>query len=96
MDVDTLRFPGVSPDAASLLVERGVAGVGIDTASIDPGFDTAFRTHQVLGAANVFNLENLTTVTDLPAIGFVVVALPMKISGGTGGPARVVAIVERP
>lgn len=96
MDVDTLHFPGVSPDAASLLVERGVAGVGIDTASIDPGFDTAFRTHQVLGAANVFNLENLTAVADLPAIGFVVVAMPMKISGGTGGPARVVAIVERP
>ena len=70
------------------------AGVGIDTASIDPGEDTGFAAHQVLGAANIFNLENLTAVADLPARGFTVMALPMKIAGGTGGPARVVARID--
>lgn len=93
MDVATLHFPGVSPDAARLLVDRGVAGVGIDTASIDPGSDTGFSTHQVLAAAGLFNLENLTNLAGLPDQGFVVLAMPMKIAGGTGGPARVVAQV---
>ncbi len=93
-DVATLHFPGVSPEAAAVLVDRGVAGVGIDTASIDPGEDTGFAAHQVLGAANIFNLENLTAVADLPARGFTVMALPMKITGGTGGPARVVALID--
>ncbi|MGD8328198.1 MAG: cyclase family protein [Acidobacteriota bacterium] len=94
-DVTSLHFPGVSPEAAALLVERGVAGVGLDTASIDYGPSTDFRTHQVLGAANVFNLENLTNIDDLPETGFGIIALPMKIQEGTGGPTRVVAVVPR-
>ena len=93
MDVATLHFPGVSPEAAKLLAERSVAGVGIDTASIDPGSGTGFATHRVLGAANIFNLENLTNLTDLPPVDFLVLAMPMKIEGGTGGPARVVAAI---
>jgi len=94
-DVGTLHFPGVSADAAGVLVERGVAGVGIDTASIDPGTSADFQAHQVLAAANIFNLENLTNIEDLPASGFGVIALPMKIQNGTGGPTRVVAVVPR-
>jgi len=93
MDVSTLHFPGVSPEAATILGARGVAGVGIDTASIDPGRDTTFRAHQVLAARNIFNLENLTSVGALPASGFVILAFPMKIEDGTGGPTRVVALV---
>jgi kynurenine formamidase len=92
-DVSTLHFPGVSERAAGELVRRGVSGVGIDTASIDPGVSRRFETHQVLAGANVFALENLTGLDDLPPAGFLVVALPMKIAGGTGGPTRVVAIV---
>jgi kynurenine formamidase len=94
-DPATLHFPGVSREAAALLVERGVSGVGIDTASIDPGMSTTFDTHRVLAAANIFSLENLTNLDDLPSTGAVIVALPMKIEGGTGGPARVLAIVPR-
>jgi kynurenine formamidase len=92
-DVGTLRFPGVSADGARALVERRVAGVGIDTASIDPGVSRTFEAHQILAAANIFNLENLTGLEALPDTGFLVVALPMKIAGGTGGPTRVVALV---
>ena len=92
-DVTTLHFPGISEDAAAVLAERGVAGVGIDTASIDPGISSLFEAHQVLGAANVFNLENLTNIDSLPESGFAVITMPMKIADGTGAPARVVALV---
>jgi len=94
-DVATLHFPGISPEAAQALVNRGIFGVGIDTASIDPGNSSRFEAHQILAAANVFNLENLTNVDGLPEAGFDIIALPMKIKGGTGGPARVVAIVAQ-
>jgi kynurenine formamidase len=94
-DVSTLHFPGVSPAAAGVLVERGVFGVGLDTASIDPGTSSTFEAHQVLAAASIFNLENLTNIGDLPETGFGVIALPMKIEDGTGGPTRVVAVIAR-
>lgn len=94
-DVATLHFPGISPEAAQALVNRGIFGVGIDTASIDPGNSSTFEAHQILAAANVFNLENLTNVDGLPEAGFDIIALPMKIKDGTGGPARVVAIVAQ-
>ncbi len=92
-DVSTLHFPGISEAAAMVLAERGVAGVGIDTASIDPGVSSLFEAHQVLGAANVFNLENLTNIESLPPSGFAIIAMPMKIADGTGAPARVVALI---
>ncbi len=94
-DVATLHFPGISPEAAQALVNRGIFGVGIDTASIDPGNSSTFEAHQILAAANVFNLENLTNVDGLPEAGFDIIALPMKIKDGTGGPVRVVAIVAQ-
>ncbi|MFQ5878510.1 MAG: cyclase family protein [Acidobacteriota bacterium] len=93
-DASNLHFPGVSPEAARYLAEtRRVAGVGIDTASIDPGRSKDFLAHRVLAAANIYNLENLRGVGRLPPAGATVIALPMKIAGGTGGPARVVAIL---
>ena len=92
-DTSTLHFPGISAAAARLLVARGVFGVGIDTASIDPGADPGFSAHRVLAAAGIFNLENLIGLQELPERGFQIVALPIKITGGTGGPARVIALV---
>ena len=89
-----LHFPGLSAEAARHLAEtRGVAGVGIDTASIDPGPSTDFLAHRVLAASNVYNLENLNRVGELPTTGATLVSLPMKIAGGSGGPVRVVAIL---
>jgi kynurenine formamidase len=93
-DASRLRFPGLSAEAARYLgQERRVAGVGIDTASIDPGNSKDFPAHRILAAANVFNLENLAQVERLPAAGATLIALPMKIGGGSGGPARVVAVL---
>ncbi len=92
-DTTTLHFPGVSAEAAKAIVDRSVVGVGIDTASIDPGNDVAFRAHRVLAAANIFNLENLTDLDTLPESGAMLLALPIKIADGTGGPTRVLGVV---
>jgi kynurenine formamidase len=92
-DVRNLHFPGVSPEAAKVLVERRVDGVGIDTASLDHGPSTSFPTHRVLNGAGIYGLENLAELQRLPATGATIVALPMKIRNGTGGPVRVMAIL---
>ena len=92
-DATRLHFPGLSADGASLLAARRVAGVGIDTASIDPGPSRDFIAHQILAAADVYNLENLDNVELLPSRGATLIALPVKIGGGTGGPARVIAVL---
>lgn len=93
-DAGKLQFPSYGEDAARLLVEeRGVAVLGVDTASTDYGRSTDFIVHRIAAASNVSNLENLTNLGGLPPTGALVLALPMKIEGGSGGPVRVVALV---
>ncbi len=95
-DASKLSFPGFGVDAARLLVEERRAGaIGIDTASIDYGRSTDFMVHRVAAAQNVPAFENLTNLDQLPATGATIVALPMKIEGGSGGPLRAVALVRR-
>lgn len=92
--VSQLHFPGLHPDAARWVVEeRDIAAIGIDTASIDFGQSTLFESHRVLFERNIPAFENLTQLDALPATGAFVIALPMKIAGGSGGPLRAVAIV---
>lgn len=90
-----LRFPGLSPMAAKRLVARKVKAVGIDTPSIDHGKSRLFFAHRELYAANVPAFENVANLDRLPATGATVVALPMKIRGGSGGPLRIVAALPR-
>jgi kynurenine formamidase len=92
-DTKNLRFPGLSREAAELLAERGVDGVGIDTASLDYGQTKDFIAHRILSERNIYGLENLAHLDRLPASGATLIALPMKIKGGTGGPVRVIAIL---
>lgn len=95
-DASKLRFPSFGPEAVTLLVrDRRVAAIGCDVASIDYGRSTDFKVHQVAGAANVPGLENLTNLDRVPATGATVIALPMKIEGGSGGPVRVIALVAK-
>jgi len=92
--VAKLHFPGLDPEAARWLVaNRSISAIGLDTASIDFGQSTHFESHQVLFAADIPAFENLTNLHRLPVTGFVVIALPMKIAGGSGGPLRVAAII---
>jgi kynurenine formamidase len=94
--VAKLHFPGLHPDAAKWLAEtKRVKAVGLDTASIDYGQSTMFETHRILYERDVPAFENLTNLDRLPARGAFVVALPMKIKGGTGAPLRAMAIVPR-
>ena len=93
--VKDLHFPGLHPDAAKWMVEnRKFKAVGIDTASIDRGQSTTFGAHVALMTNDIPAFENVANLDKLPAKGFHVVALPMKIKGGSGGPLRIVALMK--
>jgi kynurenine formamidase len=90
-----LHFPGLDPAAADWLVSRRrIRMVGIDTASIDHGQTTNYPTHQRLFRDNVPALENVAKMDALPPTGYTLIALPMKIGGGSGAPCRVIAILD--
>ena len=92
-DASHLHFPSFGVEAARLLVERrGAVALGVDTASIDYGASTDFLVHRLASSANVMGLENVANLDLLPPSGAWIVALPMKIAGGSGGPARIVAL----
>jgi kynurenine formamidase len=93
-NASTLHFPGFSAEAAKLLVQRAVRGVGIDTASIDPGRSTDFPAHRIFNGAGVYALENVASLERLPAQGSTIIALPVKIREGTGAPVRIIALVH--
>ncbi len=95
--VPELHFPGLSPEAAQWLVEnREIDAIGIDTPSIDFGQSATFETHRILYAEGMPGLENVARMEELPEWGAYLVALPMKIRGGSGGPLRVVAFIPEP
>jgi kynurenine formamidase len=92
--VALLHFPGLHPDAAQWLVgQRSVKAIGLDTPSIDYGRSSDFQSHRILFTKNIPVFENLANLDDLPTEGAYVVALPMKIKGGSGGPLRIAAWV---
>lgn len=91
-----LHFPGFAVETIKILMkERDINGLGIDTASIDPGGSAASEGHRVLLTGGRYVIENLDNLDLLPARGFSVIVAPMKISRGSGAPARVLAIVPR-
>jgi len=94
-DASKLSFPSYGEEAATFLIEaRSVPVLGIDTASIDYGRSTDFPVHRIAGAHQVSGLENLANLDALPITGFTVIALPIKIAGGSGGPVRVIALLD--
>lgn len=93
--IPLLHFPGLHPEAAAWLAEeRRIDAIGLDTPSIDYGQSTTFGAHVALFARNVPALENVANLDLLPARGFTVVALPMKIRGGSGAPLRIIALLR--
>ena len=91
---DKLHFPSYGEDAARLLIaERQAAAIGVDTASIDYGQSRDFIVHQIAAAANVPGLENVANLEQMPVRGAWVIALPMKIAGGSGAPVRVLGVL---
>ncbi len=92
--VAKLHFPGLDPAAARwITTNRAIKAIGLDTASIDYGQSTLFESHRALFEKNVPAFENVANLDQLPVKGFSVIALPMKIKGGSGGPLRIIAIL---
>jgi kynurenine formamidase len=92
--IANLHFPSIGPELAEWLVKsRKVKAVGVDVASVDYGQSKDFLTHRILYRENIIGFENLANLDKLPASGAFVVALPMKIKGGSGGPLRAIAWV---
>ena len=92
--VKDLHFPGLAPEAAEWLVKnRKIKAVGLDTASIDYGQSTDFGSHVALMSNNIPAFENVANLDQLPAKGFQIIALPMKIKNGSGAPLRIIALL---
>ena len=92
--VAELHFPGIHPEAARWITDqRNVAAVGIDTPSIDYGQSTGFEAHVIIYGSDIPRFENVANLQEIPEVGAFVVALPMKVAGGSGGPLRIVAFV---
>lgn len=94
--VKLLHFPGLSPEASEWLIKnRNIHAIGIDTPSIDYGQSQYFESHVTLMGQNIPAFENLTNLDKLPSKGFQIIALPMKIKGGSGAPLRIVAYINK-
>jgi len=92
--VEALHFPGLDPEAAKWLVaNRTINAVGIDTASIDFGQSKLYGSHVELMTHNIPALENIAQLDRVPATGAMMIALPIKIKGGSGGPVRIAALM---
>jgi kynurenine formamidase len=93
-DTAHLHFPGISPEAAAWLVaNRKIAGIAVDTASLDHGPAREYLAHRTLNGAGIYGLENVANAEKLPEAGATLIVLPMKIKGGSGAPARIIAIL---
>jgi kynurenine formamidase len=88
-----MHFPGFSVDAAKLLVQRKVSGLGCDTLSIDYGASEDFAVHHISLGAGLYHLENLADLSELPEAGAFLIVAPIKLEGGSGGAVRVFALL---
>jgi kynurenine formamidase len=92
-DTKTMHFPGYSLEAAKFLAARKVSGLGTDTMSIDIGASKNYEVHSFALPAGLYQLENLADLSALPESGAFIIAAPIKLEGGSGGPCRVFAIL---
>ncbi|HKW61195.1 MAG TPA: cyclase family protein [Candidatus Acidoferrum sp.] len=88
-----MHFPGFSVEAARLLIERKVSGLGCDTMSVDYGASEDFAVHRLALGSGLYHLENLADLSGLPETGSFLVVAPIKLEGGSGGPVRVFALL---
>jgi kynurenine formamidase len=87
------KFPTVHATTADLLVKRNIAGLGIDTLSVDNG-SAGFPVHRIILSSGKYLVENIANAGDLPKVGAKIFVLPIKIEGGTEAPIRLVAIIN--
>jgi kynurenine formamidase len=88
-----LHFPGFSVEAAIFLAQsRNVAGLGVDTLSLDPGIDTTYAAHKAWLATGKWGVELVANLRNVPSSGATVFVGASKVSGATGGPVRLIAV----
>ena len=89
----TMAFPGFGKSATDLLQQTGAASIGVDTMSLDPGNSPDFAVHYSWLPSGRFGIEGLANLDKLPAKGATVFIGAPKHRGGTGGPARILAMI---
>ena len=89
-----MHFPGFSAESVKFLLDRKVSGLGCDTLSVDYGASTDYAVHHLGLGAGLYNLENLSDLSQVPEAGAFLIVAPIKLEGGSGGPVRVFALLE--
>ena len=89
---EKMHFPGFSAEAAKLLISRKVSGIGCDTMSVDYGASEDFAVHHLVLGAGLYQLENLSDLSEVPEASAFLIVAPIKLEGGSGGPVRVFAV----
>jgi len=95
-EAGTMHFPGIGMDASQSLATRSVACIGIDTLSTDPGISTSFHQHKHFLGTGRYHVENVANLDKVPPVGAVGIVAPLPLMGGSGAPARVLALVPTP
>lgn len=89
-----MHYPGFSPEAARFLLEqRQVHGLGADSPGLDPSWDNEFTVNRLVLQQPRLALECLNNLGQLPAVGATLVIGILKLRGGSGSPASVIALV---
>ncbi len=89
----TMHFPGFSVEAVQYLISKRISGIGADAMSVDGGDSKDYAVHTLALGSDLFQLENLSDLNELPEAGALLIVAPIKLERGSGGPCRVFAIV---
>jgi len=93
-DGEKQHYPGFHVEAATMLIEEAsVSSIASDTLSLDHGISADFATHYAWLPSGRFGIENLANVDKLPATGATIIIGAPKHQGGSGGPARIFAMM---
>jgi len=88
-----MHFPGFSVEAVQYLISKRISGIGADAMSVDAGDSKDYAVHTLALGSDLFQLENLSDLSEIPEAGAILIVAPIKLEGGSGGPCRVFAIV---
>ncbi|MEM9032625.1 MAG: cyclase family protein, partial [Pseudomonadota bacterium] len=89
----TQHYPGFHIEATQMLLETGASAIAVDTLSLDFGPSPDFATHYAWLPANRYGIECLANLDQVPEAGATLVVGAPKTGKGTGGPARIFAMV---
>lgn len=92
-DGTAMHFPGFHAESAQMLLETGAGSIASDTLSLDHGLSPDFATHYAWLPAGRFGIENIANLDKMPAAGATVIIGAPKHRGGSGGPARIFAML---